>query len=1260
MLTNPQQRRVDERFVSKKLIVVAIALAVLLSLIGDFLLLSFKSGEQSAVAGQLLQGGEVARSSFMSYVFDYFGSVTYLFPWITVYVVVVFANRGFSLKQLDLFRLGIRLLGLNTLLIGSCMLFSGLVGGNSLGAGGILGDYLNLACFGHLPRFVAPFIPVLITYAGILLSAVHSPLWLCDVIGQGIMNLIPVGSKEENETKTTSQAQKNTTKAERSSLFHFSQAKANTEKKDPSVNAGFSNSEEEPPRFFRGDKDQTSQIHIGSQRENATNHESHTERVEPSFGIENEEDRSSLNLPNESSFQNTVTNRSQNENYARNSYQDEHYRSTGSDRADLAYSQQRRANEQSAIERNSYASARQNYLNASARRQERIFTQDSVDITQGKRGFDALYQRANAEHHESNQDNAPSTIISGGTYANNYAQRYDDIEDPQYEDDGVQRTIITKNAFTPVAKTQNRSSEYVSGKVDDYKGPIYQAGAPGVNNEVVGNPVNRGEVSTVITRGQSVTKMQYGQSVESYERPEESPAGTFDELKSSASLPSSSDVLMPQDLNEDNATFSFTDDEYEQDDYGEQGPLRQSADPISERDQSYSSSYTMATRGLGEHAEVVDLAKHEHNVADETSYAIKDQSNPQQNEQYESYNQERSLRVQSAQQENKTRVSSEHEVSHSDSMERDEQYNDYQRGVQHNNHQQDSTQQENSQQDRLAAQETEHADISSAQYDDVAQKDLGVTNTDTKQNASVEYDAVPTAPLTKVPTKDYVCSVATVPTRSDLNDTWRPDFSLLQSSNEQAMVDEDSIRSMIVAINRTFVDFNVQAEVAAYQAGPVITRYDLKLGRGTRTSSIRQLQTDISRSLTTSVRVIDVVPGTSYMGLEIPNPKRKFFTLRDVVESQDFIESKDKLPLCLGVNAIGQSVIADLATAPHLLIAGTTGSGKSAGINSMMLSLLLKLSPAQLRFMLIDPKTVEFSRYEDLPHLICPVITDMDKIMAGLQWCVDEMQRRYELIANLKFRSVSEYNAYIKRKNEEGERVFDPAWSPEMGGHPSILKPLPAIVIVIDEFADLMAAFEGRGKSKDPSPDRLVQRIAQKARAASMHLLVATQSPRSSVITGTLKANLPSRIAYTVQSGLDSRVILDEGGAENLLGNGDMLAKFMGLYNNQLFRAHGPFASNEDVNAVVSAWKEHCGEPEYVQGVTDLQEDLDEGEISLSSNDRAKKLDPLYETIVAYVRDYQNQNNGNTPSITQMQVDFGIGYPRTKKILAQMKKNGDL
>ena len=322
--------------------------------------------------------------------------------------------------------------------------------------------------------------------------------------------------------------------------------------------------------------------------------------------------------------------------------------------------------------------------------------------------------------------------------------------------------------------------------------------------------------------------------------------------------------------------------------------------------------------------------------------------------------------------------------------------------------------------------------------------------------------------------------------------------------------------------------------------------------------------------------------------------------------------------------------------------------------------MLLQLSPAQLRFMLIDPKTVEFSRYEDLPHLICPVITDMDKIMAALQWCVDEMQRRYELIANLKFRSVSEYNAYIKRKNDEGERVFDPAWSPEMGGHPSVLKPLPAIVIVIDEFADLMAAFEGRGKNKDASPDRLVQRIAQKARAASMHLMVATQSPRSSVITGTLKANLPSRIAYTVQSGLDSRVILDEVGAENLLGNGDMLAKFMGLYNNQLFRAHGPFASGDDVKAIVNAWKEHCGEPEYLQGVTDAQDDSEDADLSSFGTDRAKKLDPLYETIVAFVRDYQNQNNGSTPSITQMQVEFGIGYPRTKKILAQMKRNGDL
>ncbi len=1220
MLTNPQPRRVDERFVSKKLAVSLTVIAVILSLAGDFYLFSYRSGEQSAVSGQLLEGGEAARSSFMSYFFDYFGSVTYLFPWLSVYIVILLIKGG--LRQPDMFKLGLRLLGINTLLLGVCMLFSGIISGDSLGAGGILGDYLNMASFAHLPRYVAPFVPVVLTYAGIMLCAVHSPLWFCDALGAFIMSLMPFASREDvNSTAKEESRSEQDQKVHRTMFSISAKDTSAMDVKQTDYAKSEQEQKEEAPRFFRGGRDVLSRVHIGTERPTGTTSDHRTQRVEPSFGVEGNLSR---NYEAKSSSSNSSSFEKIDEVYALNRRENTHERT---DEKEFSYGNNHGMQNQPA-----------DYKERASRRT--LIYNDNVAADQKKDGFNDLYERTNAKNgvDASMQDECvPSTIISGVAYANAdalsdiYDGRYEDASQSRENDKDVCSTIITKSAFDNDTVVRDQSSAYNARRQsDNYKGPVYKAGAPGANNEVVGNPANRGEVSTVITRGQNVTKMQFGQSIESYERPEESPAGNFNELKSSASLPSSADVFMPQDPSDENATFTFTEENGGSEQYDDRsyGGLRCPADPISEHDQSFSHSYIKATRGLGDHAERADR----NIINDENCIkASTPSSDCDTKANLKSYDLQHENNLSQSQDVN-AKYGNMYEESGSAPYDKDE---------------------ENSEDSKII--ESVASATSSAKNSVYAEKQVS-----SESDESEDYDDVPVAPLSRIPTKDYVCSVATVPSRSDINDPWRPAVSLLQSSNDQSMVDEDSIRSMIAAINRTFVDFNVQAEVAAYQAGPVITRYDLKLGRGTRTSSIRQLQTDISRSLTTSVRVIDVVPGTSFMGLEIPNPKRKFFTLRDVVETAAFKENREQLPLCLGVNAVGQSVIADLATAPHLLIAGTTGSGKSAGINSMMLSLLLQLSPAQLRFMLIDPKTVEFSRYEDLPHLICPVITDMDKIMAALQWCVDEMQRRYELIANLKFRSVSEYNAYIKRKNDEGERVFDPAWSPEMGGHPSVLKPLPAIVIVIDEFADLMAAFEGRGKNKDASPDRLVQRIAQKARAASMHLMVATQSPRSSVITGTLKANLPSRIAYTVQSGLDSRVILDEVGAENLLGNGDMLAKFMGLYNNQLFRAHGPFASGDDVKAIVNAWKEHCGEPEYLQGVTDAQDDSEDADLSSFGTDRAKKLDPLYETIVAFVRDYQNQNNGSTPSITQMQVEFGIGYPRTKKILAQMKRNGDL
>lgn len=1208
MLTNPQSNHVDNRRVIGKTQLAFIILSALFALVCDFMLLSFRSGEQSALSGQLLEGGEASSGSFLSYVFDYFGNVTYLVPYLAVYVVTLFCLSSFSLKNVDFFKVGLRLLGINTLIIGLCMLFSGLMVSDSMGGGGILGDYLNIACFSNMPRYAAPFIPVALTFLGLMLSTAHSPLWFCDTLGALIMRFVPFGKDDEatsdnqlelpDHQKTSGMSFNVRHNVQTDVLTKESRDDQEIAKQDARQQEA---RQEVAPRFFRGVSDLKTKLRFGSEVSEPAHSVSKTEpafqsRVEPSFGMGASSQAASLRG-------------SAQEYYDPSSVQAQR----GEQRADISMSR--------------------NVLDDTPRTICPAFRENYTDERQIDYGHSGQYEDENnriysgvaGKAYANADDDTPngvSTIISG------YA--HDSVSSPvaeasaaHDEEEPVQRTIITRN------------EDYLHDP-EERREPSFGSYTPEIKEEHTDKPVaddeDDGGISTVVTRGQSITKMKAGEDVETIHDPTAGAENDYSSIyggMSSASIPATSGDLPPQE-DETYGNFSFSDEQSSEENApSDEEPYeyanRTVSEPISERDLSYSDSYTKAVRGLGEHSEPAVLEKRE-SGNDHGSYAEN---------------------VQSVETIDGSKASYYGFVRHDDGKEQKVQSADDVGSVKSGMQAQSQVYQQTVNDQERGTRES-YAEASAAENS-------------TDQYSVEEKTEVPTASVHKFPTKDYVSSVATVPSACDPDDLWRPPFELLASSEHSEMVDEATIHNFIERINRTFQDFSVQAKVASYQAGPVITRYDVKLDRGVKSSVIRGLQADLSRTLTTTVRVLDVVPGTPYMGLEIPNPKRKLITLRDVVESEQFLNTRAQLPLCLGVDAAGVPVVADLAKAPHLLIAGTTGSGKSAGINSMLLSLLLTRSPAELRFILVDPKQVEFSLYEDLPHLICPVISETDETMAALQWCVGEMERRYRLISNLKLRSVSEYNAYIRQQNSLGKVVFDPAWSPEMGGQPTILRPLPAIVMVIDEFADLMAAFEGRGKNKGPQPDQLVQRLAQKARAASMHLMLATQSPRSSVITGTLKANLPSRIAYTVQSNLDSRVILDDNGAENLLGNGDMLAKLMGLANNQLFRAHGPFASNKDVNAVVEAWKGHCGAPEYLDGVTDLEDPDDDSEPELgSASERSHKLDKDYDAVVAYVREYQNQNNGAAPSMSLVQTEFCFGYPRTKKIFMQMKRNGDL
>ena len=499
-------------------------------------------------------------------------------------------------------------------------------------------------------------------------------------------------------------------------------------------------------------------------------------------------------------------------------------------------------------------------------------------------------------------------------------------------------------------------------------------------------------------------------------------------------------------------------------------------------------------------------------------------------------------------------------------------------------------------------------------------------------------------------TVSYAKATETSP--SKIYGEWRPSFDLLEQSPSQEQVSTEEISEKSARIDKFMSDFGVKAKVEQTVSGPVITRYDIRLEAGIKSKTIVNLETDMQRSLMSrNINIIEVVPGTPYVGIEVPNDKRQMIRLGDIIDSEEFVHSKAKLPMCLGVDTVGNPVVADLADAPHLLIAGTTGSGKSAGLNSMLVSLLFARSPAELRLIMVDPKTVEFSQYQNLPHLLTPIITDPDSTVASLAWLIKEMERRYKLLSFMNLSKISQLNDFIKEKNLLGEKVYDPMWCQNTIGIPPELKPVPYIVLVIDEFADLMAVASVTRKKDGNTPEALIARLTAKARAAGIHLILATQTPRADIVTGAIKANMPSHIAYTVQNSMESRIVLDETGAEKLLGNGDMLVKYQQLNRSQMFRAQGPFTSNQDVEKVVSSWIQQAGEPEYVEGITESEEE--ESSESEDNDSSTQQLDAKFDQVVEYARSYCSSNK--RLSVSELQTAFGFGYNRARKIHRQMQ-----
>ncbi|WP_114417771.1 DNA translocase FtsK [Marinospirillum perlucidum] len=472
----------------------------------------------------------------------------------------------------------------------------------------------------------------------------------------------------------------------------------------------------------------------------------------------------------------------------------------------------------------------------------------------------------------------------------------------------------------------------------------------------------------------------------------------------------------------------------------------------------------------------------------------------------------------------------------------------------------------------------------------------------------------------------------------------KPGLGLLDARQpQQAGFTADELVDLGELLQQRLIEFGVKAEVVDAHPGPVITRFELELAAGVKSSKVANLALDLARALKVpSVRVVEVISGKSTIGIELPNAKRALIRLTEVLDHEVFTQDKHPLPLALGQDIAGNPVVANLTKMPHLLVAGTTGSGKSVGVNAMILSLLLQRTPEELRLIMIDPKMLELSVYEGIPHLLAPVVTDMKEAANALRWCVAEMEKRYQLMAALGVRNISGFNAKLQEAERAGNRVQDPLADPELG-EPGHLEPLPYIVVVIDEFADMMMLV---GKKVE----ELIARLAQKARAAGIHLILATQRPSVDVITGLIKANIPTRVAYQVSSKIDSRTILDQGGAEQLLGNGDLL--FLPTGAPQPERVHGAFVDDDEVHRVVEDWKQR-GTPDYEEAI--LSGDVEAASLAgleAEGQDSDDESDPLYDEAVAFVIESRRA------STSAVQRRFKIGYNRAARLVDAMERAG--
>jgi S-DNA-T family DNA segregation ATPase FtsK/SpoIIIE len=448
-------------------------------------------------------------------------------------------------------------------------------------------------------------------------------------------------------------------------------------------------------------------------------------------------------------------------------------------------------------------------------------------------------------------------------------------------------------------------------------------------------------------------------------------------------------------------------------------------------------------------------------------------------------------------------------------------------------------------------------------------------------------------------------------------------------------------------------DFGFDVSVTTITPGPVVTQFEISLAPGVKVSQIMNLNKDLARALLVeSVRIVDVIPGKPVIGLEIPNAQREIISLKEILTSENFIKSNSALTMGLGKDINGIPIIANLAKMPHLLVAGATGMGKSVGLNAMILSVLFKAKPEEVRIIMIDPKIVELACYADIPHLLTPVVTDMNQAASTLWWCVNEMERRYSLLAKFGVRNIEGFNEKLKKSKDKGEPLLDPSFNPNTADEDETapeLEALPLIMLVIDEYADMLGALAQEDRAKAKRVEALIVRLAQKARAAGIHIIIATQRPSVDVITGLIKSNIPTRIAFKVSSKVDSRTILDQGGAEQLLGMGDMLYMTPGI--SHLIRVHGAFVDDGEIERVVSFLKENS-ETNYLDDILNAHNEADDSQDSGNTSNASGELDALYDEAVQIV------TSSRRASISSLQRRMRIGYNRAARIIEDMEASG--